>query len=288
MRQSVAGHTLVGKRGPCIRATKREDGSMRIARIEDLALRRRLAGHFVPQDHHRRGHRRLVGIHGGLRRAGADRRHPQARRAADRPGPARRSSASPRISTRATRQAPGGVNQQAIAAIENALVDIKAKALGRAGLRDARRPGARPAAALLVALRHLPRAPCRPDRNGPGSSRCARSTTSSRSARRSARRASRALKTNLIRFDRRAGPTCTAPAPATRRASRAQRRHAHRRCRVDAAGGVPRRRRPRCRAPSRHQLQLQDRRLHQARAGAGAARPGRGSRSTSTTRRRSR
>ncbi len=30
----------------------------------------------------------------------------------------------------ATRQAPGGVNQQAIAAIENALVDIKAKALG--------------------------------------------------------------------------------------------------------------------------------------------------------------
>jgi L-alanine-DL-glutamate epimerase-like enolase superfamily enzyme len=30
----------------------------------------------------------------------------------------------------ATRQAPGGVNQQAIAAIENALVDLKAKALG--------------------------------------------------------------------------------------------------------------------------------------------------------------
>ena len=29
-----------------------------------------------------------------------------------------------------TRQAPGGINQQAIAAIENALVDVKAKALG--------------------------------------------------------------------------------------------------------------------------------------------------------------
>src|SRR3954462_4017179 len=29
-----------------------------------------------------------------------------------------------------TRQAPGGVNQQAIAAIENALLDVKAKALG--------------------------------------------------------------------------------------------------------------------------------------------------------------
>src|SRR3978361_2203429 len=29
-----------------------------------------------------------------------------------------------------TRQAPGGINQQAIAAIENALLDVKAKALG--------------------------------------------------------------------------------------------------------------------------------------------------------------
>ncbi|HEV7602805.1 MAG TPA: mandelate racemase/muconate lactonizing enzyme family protein, partial [Bradyrhizobium sp.] len=29
-----------------------------------------------------------------------------------------------------TRQAPGGINQQAMAAIENALLDVKAKALG--------------------------------------------------------------------------------------------------------------------------------------------------------------
>ena len=29
-----------------------------------------------------------------------------------------------------TRQAPGGLNQQAMAAIENALLDVKAKALG--------------------------------------------------------------------------------------------------------------------------------------------------------------
>ncbi len=29
-----------------------------------------------------------------------------------------------------TRQAPGGMNQQAMAAIENALIDVKAKALG--------------------------------------------------------------------------------------------------------------------------------------------------------------
>ena len=53
--------------------------------------------------------------------------------------------------------------------------------VGRAGLRDARRPDPRPAAALLVALRHLPRAPRRRrSGNGSGSSRSARSTTSSR------------------------------------------------------------------------------------------------------------
>jgi len=43
------------------------------------------------------------------------------------PGPVERISAT--LYAR-TRQAPGGVNQQAIAAIENALLDIKAKALG--------------------------------------------------------------------------------------------------------------------------------------------------------------
>src|SRR5579863_7561595 len=43
------------------------------------------------------------------------------------PGPIERISAT--LYAR-TRQAPGGVNQQAIAAIENALLDIKGKALG--------------------------------------------------------------------------------------------------------------------------------------------------------------
>ena len=33
-----------------------------------------------------------------------------------------------------TRAAPGGINQQAIAAIENALVDLKAKRAGHPGL----------------------------------------------------------------------------------------------------------------------------------------------------------
>src|SRR5467141_188395 len=44
------------------------------------ALRRRLAGQFIPQGHHRRGHCRLVGIYGGVRRARADRGHLEARR----------------------------------------------------------------------------------------------------------------------------------------------------------------------------------------------------------------
>ena len=40
-------------------------------------------------------------------------------------------------------QAPGGVNQRAIAAIENALLDIKGKALGVPVYDLSRRPGAR-------------------------------------------------------------------------------------------------------------------------------------------------
>ena len=56
----------------------------------------------------------------------------------------------------ATRQAPGGMAQQAIAAVENALLDIKGPGARGPGLRPARRRGARPARALLVALRHLP------------------------------------------------------------------------------------------------------------------------------------
>ena len=102
---------------------------MRITKIEDLHCDAGWRVNSVPQDHHRRGHRRLVGIHGGLWRAGPDRRHPQARRAADRPGPAA-GRAPPPISTPRPGRPPAGSTQMAIAAIENALVDIKAKALG--------------------------------------------------------------------------------------------------------------------------------------------------------------
>ncbi len=55
-------------------------------------------------------------------------------------------------------QAPGGINSRAIAAIENALLDIKGKALGRAGVRAVRRAGARAHPGVLVALRLLSRA----------------------------------------------------------------------------------------------------------------------------------
>ena len=54
-----------------------------------------------------------------------------------------------------TRQAPEGIAQQAIAAIENALVDIKAQVLGCAGLCIAGRPDPRPLEIVLVALRLL-------------------------------------------------------------------------------------------------------------------------------------
>jgi L-alanine-DL-glutamate epimerase-like enolase superfamily enzyme len=53
------------------------------------------------------------------------------------------------------RQSSGGVIQQAIAAIENAMLDVKARALG-IPVRDAGRPGARAHPPLLVPLRHLP------------------------------------------------------------------------------------------------------------------------------------
>jgi len=42
---------------------------MKIVKIEDLHCDGRLARQFLSQGHHRRGHRRLVGIHGRLWRA---------------------------------------------------------------------------------------------------------------------------------------------------------------------------------------------------------------------------
>ena len=60
-----------------------------------------------------------------------------------------------------TRPAAGGVVAEAMGAIENALLDAKAKAARRAVLRAARRQAARPHPALLVALRHVAHQPSR-------------------------------------------------------------------------------------------------------------------------------
>src|SRR5829696_1977532 len=60
----------------------------------------------------------------------------------------------------ATRQAAGGVNAMAIRRDRERAGRHQGQGFGRAGLRDARRADPRPAAALLVALRDLPGAPC--------------------------------------------------------------------------------------------------------------------------------
>jgi hypothetical protein len=63
-------------------------------------------------------------------------------------------------SMRARVRRRAGLVQQALAAIENALVDVKA------GIRNAWRPHPRSAPPVLVALRHLPTAPRPEDRRG--------------------------------------------------------------------------------------------------------------------------
>ena len=71
------------------------------------------------------------------------------------------------LATRST-QSRGGVVRQAIAAIENALLDIKGKALGVPVHRTVRRQAARPHSGLLVALRLLPAAHSRDLRRAGG------------------------------------------------------------------------------------------------------------------------
>lgn len=128
-----------------------------------FALRRRLAGQFVFEGHHRRGHRRLVGIYGGLWRARADRGHLEARRALlDRAGPAAGRAAQPPSLRRDKASCRRGQSDGDRGDRERA-GRHQGQGIGRASLRDAGRTGARPITALLVALRHLSRAPCRQD-----------------------------------------------------------------------------------------------------------------------------
>ena len=101
----------------------------------------------------------------------------------------------------ATRQAAGGLNAQAIGAIENALVDIKAKALGVPVYEMLGGP-VRDRLQLYWSHCGTYRAAMPTgSRNGRGSSRCAPSTTSYGSAPRSKPKGFKGLKTNLIRFD---------------------------------------------------------------------------------------
>ena len=79
-----------------------------------------------------------------------------------------------------TRQSPYGINQQAIAAIENALVDLKAKSLGIPVYELLGGPVRERLQLVLVALRHLAGELRRSrSRRGPGSTRSARCRTSS-------------------------------------------------------------------------------------------------------------
>ena len=112
-----------------------------------------------------------------------------------------------------TRQAPYGLNHQAIAAIENALVDIKAKSLGipvyellGGPIRDRLRR-------VLVALRHLARQLRRPDQGMDrlGSDHV-RLADVERAGAEVARRGFKGLKTNIMRFDTDQSRTSTCPA----------------------------------------------------------------------------
>ena len=65
---------------------------------------------------------------------------------------------------RATRQSPGGIAAKAIAGLDCAFIDIKAKALGISVTELFGGPTRQQVAGLLVSLRHLAGSALRPDR----------------------------------------------------------------------------------------------------------------------------
>ena len=117
--------------GPRARSMAANVRGRRHAHYEDRgpALQRRLARLLVSEDQHRRRCRRLVGVHGFY---GSDGLSGVIRKLGARligwdPRPVEKITA---YLHGVTRQSVGGIAHQAIAAIENALVDLKAKALG--------------------------------------------------------------------------------------------------------------------------------------------------------------
>ena len=246
---------------------------MKIVKIEDLHCDAGWRVNSFLKGHHRRRHRRLVGIHGGLWGAGAERGHPETRRTPDRPGPAPgRAHHRPLVrgdaAGRRRAQRPGDRRHR-----ERALyVDIKAKALGvpvyemlGGPIRDR----------LQVYWSHCGTYRARHAdkiREWAGVDPVRSLDDVVRLGAEVKKKGFRGLKTNLIRFDK-GKPYMYGPGTNTprRRFPRAQHRQDDRRRRLQPAGRVPRGGRARCRALSRHQLQLQDRRLCKTGPGAGAA-----------------
>ena len=122
-----------GRRGDAARGRAATvcSGIVKVASLETLYLRRRLASVDLPQGDDRRRARRLGRDHRLARlaaRARRDRRGSRAARRRPRPAPGRGDLLG--SLPRDTRQSPGSVIAKALAGIENALLDLKAKALG--------------------------------------------------------------------------------------------------------------------------------------------------------------
>ena len=167
---------------------------------------------------------------------------------------------------RATRQSPGSVIAKALAGIENALLDIKAKALGRPGLRAVRRTDTASDPDVLVALRNDARARVRGDGDTPKLATLRR--------RRRARPRGRRARLRRVQDERRRSRRRPegAHAGVQRRRRDAPRRGDRRRAR-SAARGLPRGNRGRGTADRRPELQPRARGLRPRRQGAGAVRP---------------
>ena len=175
-----------------------------------------------------------------------------------------------RCSTRCAGRPRGGVVQQAIGAIENALLDIKAKALGipvyellGGPVRDRIRLYWSHCGTYRLAWAEGDAAPA--------------AAHAGRHRRRRARRSSRsgytALKTNVFLLGERAAPALARLRARGAELPRAERRAPRARRDPRPARGVPRGRRPGRRHPGRPELQLQDRGLPQGGARDGAVRP---------------
>ena len=181
------------------------------------AMRRRLDGVDLRQDHDRRGHRGLRRVHRLAGSARAGRRHP-------RPGPAGGGARSRRRPRHRARPQPphtaerGRVAAQVHRGYRTGAVGHPGQGARRARAPLIRRPDARLGAALLVALRQLSRAATRSisarRRCGPGT------TSPSWAARPSAAATRRSRRTSSRRAHRRSSGRWGTRTSTTRRSTR--------------------------------------------------------------------